>query len=284
MPLFSHRKGLKPTGKPLQIDDIDDDLKNRLWNVFDSVYLLDARPVQHFGVTENRQFDNLLVDIWHNFFKVPIDTLSDYRPSNIDSLRKWFFAAKWNEVYDFIEFVTEAHPDESRNKKFIERCNTVLEEESAGYRFVSGLITDITSETEIQEVQNAQSSPIAPMSNHFRRALELQIDRKKPDYRNSVKESVLALEALFKILTGKPNSTLGEALKSVDPKADVHPTLTKAFSSLYGYTSSAEGIRHALLDKDNVKQEDARYFLITCSAFANYMIAKAARAGIRLTK
>jgi hypothetical protein len=166
----------------------------------------------------------------------------------------------------------------------MESCNEVLEEESGGYRFVSGEITEITSKIEIEEVEKAQQSPLEPMNNHFGRSLALLADRRNPDYRNSIKESVLALETLFKVITGKPDSSLGSALKNVDPKMDVHPALLKGFSSLYGYSSTSEGIRHALLDKDTVSQEDARYFLVACSAFANYVLSKAAKAGLEFEK
>ena len=276
---------MMPLKKQMQLDAIDDELKNRLWNVFDLCYLTTAKVDPNKGwVPPDPVFDELLLRLWHSHYKLTIDSLEDYRPRNIESLRSRFFAAKWNRILDFIEFVAENYKTEAMNKKFMGLCNAVFEEESAGYRFVSGKITEITSRTEIEEIEKAQESPLEPMNTHFRRSLELLSDRKNPDYRNSIKESVLALEALFKVLSGQPSSTLGEALKSIPSDFCIHPALLKAFSSLYGYTSSSEGIRHAMLDADKVKPEDARYFLITCSAFANYMISKAAGTGFKFTR
>jgi hypothetical protein len=51
---------------------------------------------------------------------------------------------------------------------------------------------------------------------------------------------------------------------------------------MYGYTSDAQGIRHALMDEPNLSFEDAKFMLVSCSAFVNYLIAKAAKAGISL--
>lgn len=53
-----------------------------------------------------------------------------------------------------------------------------------------------------------------------------------------------------------------------------------AFSKMYAYTGDAEGIRHALMEETNLGFEDAKFMLVSCSAFVNYLKAKAARAGM----
>ena len=50
---------------------------------------------------------------------------------------------------------------------------------------------------------------------------------------------------------------------------------------MYGYTNDAEGIRHSLLDEANLRFEDAKYMVVTCSAFVNYLVAKAMEAGLK---
>ncbi len=47
-------------------------------------------------------------------------------------------------------------------------------------------------------------------------------------------------------------------------------------SQPYGYTSQADGIWHALMGEANITQADARYFLMTCSAFVNLLKTKKA--------
>lgn len=45
-----------------------------------------------------------------------------------------------------------------------------------------------------------------------------------------------------------------------------------AFEKLYGYTSDANGIRHANgLGEGDSTFEEAKYMLICCSAFVNYL-------------
>ena len=112
--------------------------------------------------------------------------------------------------------------------------------------------------------------------------MDLLADRKSPDYRNSVKESISAVEAISNLIANEKKATLGQALKAIESKVSLHPALKKAFSSLYGYTSDAEGIRHALLSETNLSFEDAKFMLVSCSAFINYLISKASKAGIKL--
>ena len=109
------------------------------------------------------------------------------------------------------------------------------------------------------------------VSTHIRLALEKLSDRSKPDYRNSIKESISAVEAACKLISGDDKATLTPALRKI---SGLHPALIQAFEKLYGYTCDAEGIRHALTEEENLDQNDAKYMLIACSAFVNYLIAK----------
>jgi len=126
------------------------------------------------------------------------------------------------------------------------------------------------------------SKPLRGIHAHLKRALDLLADRKSPDYRNSIKESISAVEAICNLIAGKKKATLGQALKKIEDKVGLHPALKSAFSSLHGYTSNAEGIRHALLDEPNLSFEDAKFMLVSCSAFVNYLISKASNVGIKL--
>lgn len=97
-------------------------------------------------------------------------------------------------------------------------------------------------------------------------------DREAPDYRNSVKESISAVEAVCRSVAGTPTATLGDALKRIP---DVHPAFSRAFSALYGYTSDASGVRHALTNESNVTYADAKFMLVACAAFVSFMKASA---------
>jgi len=221
--------------------------------------------------------------LWVDFLKRPIDESPNYRFEGlfingiIASLKNWYFVAPWYDVYDLVQFIAEI--DEEVEVGFIENCNRVLEREGSGYRIINGYLTQITSELEIQEIESAlkNNNKWVSVSTHLNSALDQLSDRKNPDYRNSIKESISAVEAACIIMTGDSSATLGKALSLIEKSHSLHGALRSAFASLYGYTSDSGGIRHALLEEDiKVEFEEAKLLLVLCSAFINYLQAKMA--------
>jgi len=123
--------------------------------------------------------------------------------------------------YDFLEFIAQhlAQPT-----KFRDFCNGILAREKAAYRFVERDIAPISSESEKEAIESALSTAagIPGVSPHLKQALDLLADRQNPDYRNSIKESISAVEGLCRCLTGDDKATLGAAL-SILEKQGVHP-------------------------------------------------------------
>jgi hypothetical protein len=105
---------------------------------------------------------------------------------------------------------------------------------------------------------------------------------KNPDYRNSIKESISAVESMRRTLTGDPNATVGAALNVIEDKVGLHGALKASLSNLYGYTSDEDGIRHAMLEKPDITFNDTKVLLVSCSAFVNYITGKAAEAYLKL--
>ena len=275
---FSQREGFEPVKNIIQVDNMDRDLRNSLWNALCIWYWKRARAKY---ISEDENISIFVSILWLNYFKEPIDTLPDYWPHVLEYIRKYYFECKWNNVYDFIDFIARNSPDTTINREFMKSCNRYLEKELSAYRFVGGILTPITSEEEITEIEEALGADfLKPVHTHLKTALSLFSDRKSPDYRNSIKESISAVEAISKLITKKPNATLGDALKKIESKVDIHVALKKAFNKLYGYTSNEQGIRHSLLDESNLDFEDAKFMLVVCSAFINYLILKSPKAGI----
>jgi len=227
-----------------------------------------------------------LKKLWCDYFIKNVDELSEYLDDDCTIIKRYFFDCDWNEVYDILEFFANNYYDRETNKKFMDSCNTILEKEVSAYRFVGGRITQITSEEEITEIEDAleATEPLKTVRNHLQNALDLFANKKSPDYRNSIKESISSVEAICKLITNDKKASLGQALDKIETKTivELHPKLKDAFKYLYKYTSDAEGIRHALVDKPNLDSEDAKFMLVSCSAFVNYLIVKAQKANIKL--
>ena len=282
MALFSQRKGLTPLKKDIQIDAVDAPLRNGLWTALQVAYWKHWVPEQYgYQPDLARAIDALATCVWIYLFKNPIDTQLVFNAARygrqptafLHVARDHFFGAKWYEVYDFLEFVAQNGPATSR-ERFALLCNDFLESENSAYRFVNNKIAQITEAQEIAEIEDAAGSGNAAVRKHIETALGLLSDRKTPDYRNSIKESISAVESLCGTLTGNNKATLGEAIKKLG--LNLHPALQNGFSSIYGWTSDADGIRHAIHDEPNLTFSDAKFMLVACSAFVNYLIGKQA--------
>ena len=274
---FSQRKGLKPIGKVAQIDNIDSDLRNALWDALTFVYWnsYSGAPSNPSWIRKSN-LAGLFQAYWHLFLKLPNDKMPNGFQSCLSEIRNIFFNLPWNEVYDFLEFTLENGPERLK-EGFVVFCNKIFERENAAYRFLNFQIVNITSSVEIETIESAieGTTKLKGLNEHLTLALSHLSNRKDPDFRNSIKESISAVEGICQIVSGKPNATLGDALRALSEKKALHGALIQSLSSLYGYTSDADGIRHAMLDESSLTYNDAKYMLVICTGFINYVIGKA---------
>ena len=136
---------------------------------------------------------------------------------------------------------------------------------------------EITSKEEVSTIESAMQKSSSNIKMHLSNALELYSQRPQGDYRNSIKESISAVEAYCREITGE--NTLGQALNNLNRNGVILPsTLKSAFDKLYAYTNQPDtGIRHALMDDEGSYTpsiEEALFMLISCSAFINYLKSK----------
>lgn len=267
---FSERIGLKPIRQVLQVHAMDEALRASLWNALH----LRVWGVPEFmwsrygGIGWIKSFSRQL---WFEYYKRPIDEIPSHPNTILETIKRGFFGGRWNEVYDFLEAVLGI----LKNGTLEVDLNAVLNRELAGYRLIDGHFVEITDPQEIAALEEALSSDVyRPVSEHLARALQLLGDREQPDYRNSIKESISAVESMAKIVTKNDGATLGDALRVLEKNDEIHPALRNGMSNLYGYTNDADGIRHAMLEQPNLTAADAKYFLISCTAFVNYLKSK----------
>lgn len=270
---FSERRGFKPISEAIQVDEVSRDLRHSLWNVLSKSFLLKYSTLSSSRTLfyNERDVDNFIEYLWIDFFKYLLDDLPTIKDWAVKKLRRCFEEFKWYEIYDFLEVTINYF----ESKILVEEVNAVLSRELSGFRFIGGVFTDITTEHEIEMLEEAVSDKHFPaVSSHLKRALTLMSNRENPDYRNSIKESISAVESVAKVIAGKPKATLGEALKILETSNKIHPALKDSFLKLYGYTSDEGGIRHAMLIEPNLTSDDARFFLLSCTSFINYLKSK----------
>jgi hypothetical protein len=288
MELFSERYGHKAK-KFLQTQDVDKELRNRLWNALDAIYwskIVAELDSSYHNPSNPSWVRPIALQIWDGHLKRRLDSMPVQGNGFIDEMRGHFFTCSWDGIYDFLEFLVNADSGSGLREKFVNYCNNVLESEKSGYRFINFKVTPITNADEIEEIEKASESnnSLKAVAMHIDSAVDKLSDRKAPDYRNSIKESISAVEAICRLISKQEKATLGDALESIEKQGQIkfHSALKEGYKKLYGYTSDANGIRHSLLDEPDLSFEDAKYMLVSCSAFINYLKVKADNAGIAL--
>ena len=271
MSSFSQRYGYVEEPS-IQFESMSNSLRNRLWNKVYSVEF-DADPFSK----HNNDLTNIekLMDSFGLTFVIP--RTERERFLNVKKLKEFLFdETKWFLMYDFIEkYIALFH--KTHHKELSNEFNEILEDECSGYRVVKSLVVPITNEAEIKAIEKASNTKFTSVNTHIEKGLALFSNRKNHDYENTIKEAISAVEAMCCIITGMSGAqaTLGTALKKLeDSGVHIHGAMKNAFSSLYGYASDENGIRHGGIDFTNAPVEDAKYMLVSCSAFINYLIEK----------
>ena len=272
MPSFSERMGIVPP-RPLQVRGLADETRIALWNVFYSnmrtagggTLILDART------------DVIIARLWNYVLKQPLHTVPRTLADLQQILYEWFLTEQWARVMDLVEEFGAIEMPSVRTS-----FNDAFEREAVAYRFINKLLVPLTGETEIGEVEQVLASTATGLAGaraHIAAALKKLSERPTPDVRNSIKESISAVEAVARVIAGEGN-TLGAAIKKLD--ADMDPALKIGLEKIYGWTNNDDGIRHAMMEEPRVAVEEARFMLVACSAFVNYLVVKADKKGIAL--
>ena len=274
---FSERKKLKNFTDIVQTNNLNERTRNKLFSIIRDI-------IVELSSCVDGCLDVLIEYIYEELFSltkahIPLNYSKinyDY-DKVINILYDIYSNYEYNEVFDFIEGLIKAvnHVDQINPHIYkyefqvVARCNKTFIEENVNYRIVNNIITDLVSENEIKEIDKVINNKNKVVSNHMEKALELLYQSK--DYDNSIKESISAVEGMCQILTGNDNATLGDCLKKL--KDSIHPAMKEAFLKLYGYTSDANGIRHANgLGEGDSTFAEAKYMLVSCSSFINYLL------------
>lgn len=280
MGLFSERYGYKKVSDVIIREEITSDIQNAILNCFDLLGRIYEKcgyngllsPLQPICKHLWTYYFNKRTSEFHGNPYIITEYITD---PNVE----------WYKVLDLLEFIIKfmrKHDAKVAYKyspvdTFIHLLNEEFERLHFAYRIVNYEIVEITSEHEIKAIERAITNSQENVKMHLNSALEKYTLRPNGDYRNSIKESISAVEAFCREKTGE--STLGKALSKLEKKNIIIPqSLKSAFSKLYEYTNHADtGIRHSLMDDDGKyipTADEALFMLVSCSAFINYLSKK----------
>jgi hypothetical protein len=291
MPPFSERMGIPE--KSIQLQSMDSALRIALWN---SVQLYRQIVVDEYKYKDSSHESTVNYVIWEYCLILP----SDEKPHDDDHgfgdrlnsfwtrVKSWFFSGstEWHQIYHMIEMLYLIRSTDELWNRYETHLNTTLKEHNSAYRFNEGVFAPLTSKLEIAEVSksaNPSHELFAMVGLHIKKALRHLSAKPVPDYENSMKESISAVESLCTTLSlkafGSAQPTLTPALQKVAKELFIHEKLESAYIDIFHYTSNHAGIRHGNKDGSHAEEGDARFMLVTCSAFCNFLIDRTIKRG-----
>ena len=290
---FSDRHGIKPLNTQMQFKEFDEHTRMAMLNTLhDILQIIDTESPAY--TMRHDRWSVFYLDIAAEVYNQETDKLENLDNSYVivdvvkGYIRNTILFDTYDSVLTVIEFILNYTSRNFDNRQprfngvhtyyFDERkhMNDVFEKEYVGYRFIDNYIVPITDETEIKEIEETLDTKIHASKKHIEKALGFLSDREKPDYKNSVKESISAIEAVCKVIFGNDNVDLSGALKKLKDKGiELHPALLQAIEKLYAYAGDKGGVRHSEKTiESNVSFEEAKLILVTSCALVNYLIAE----------
>ena len=267
---FSDRNKIKPENTEIQLKEFDKRTRVQLQNMISQFYK-EIYGDEYYGGENIQEFLRYVIG---TIYSEPVDTSRTYYDDKVFKIiNNTMQEDDYDDVLTLLEAIIQywdsylrdvrgydyynAYNNSYRSCSIYEIANSYLQREYVGYRFIDEQLTPISDDYELEAVKQALDNPYSPVYEHLSKANKLLGDRTSPDYENSIKESISAVEALCEI---------------------IHVGLKAAFNMLYGYTSDANGIRHAgNIGGPSSTFEEAKFMLVSCSAFVNYLIAVSAK-------
>lgn len=278
MPLFSERYNYVKPSDALLRECFPEEVANAVCNSFDDLEAhIEYELCEFFNYTSLESF------LWVNFFN---NRRRDFYGNSpvatsylLDNRNPWY------RKLDLVEATLKYLLVQVQSKKismvvvdcFVDSLNASFKRLHYAYKVIGQEIVEISSEEEETAIETALDEANDNVKEHLETALSLYAKKPEGDYRNSIKESISAVEAYCREKTGE--NSLGKALNKLEAKGIVIPNILKvAFDKLYAYTNHPDtGIRHALMDEDGKYlpgQEEALFILVSCSSFLNYLRKK----------
>ncbi|MDP2283682.1 MAG: hypothetical protein Q8L06_06045, partial [Pseudohongiella sp.] len=206
-------------------------------------------------------------------------------------------ALEWMKVFDFCErlhghlarriatydpFLEDerVHVEKSDIQEYIStELQRLFLEERLGYEFTDGQVRRAGRKHTIDLTTKAQvvlgDPRLATARTHYQKALQFFRSPSHPDYANSVKESVCAVEAAGRELF--PNSkakTLGELAAWFQKTTEVSmpKSLAKIIGDVYGYRNGGDGVAHGGASGGQPTAEVAEFILSVCASQIIYLV------------
>ena len=278
--LFSQRHGYAPLPAPMRLEEISDDLRREIWNATREI-LMSTEYIEYIDAMKNYYFSNegirFVERVLGRFLKKPEDEIGAKYGETLDHFKSLILKSDFHEILDLVEIIASEAAPEFRNRvaEHFDRHAAAywLDVSRSPYQFFPRG-NEAQGDATRKAIETIRDGGMDGADAHLRHAAEHLNARRFSD---SVRESILAVESVARMVDPKAEKTLGPALTSLERDGVIrHKALKEAFSKLYGYTNDAQGIRHSLLDKDtpDVDLDEAMFMFGACASFAAWLVNK----------
>jgi hypothetical protein len=173
------------------IEEATPALRAAVWNqIHESLF-----PSETNRYARYRAFATSLWD----FLELTTDELPVYASDAKSRFKGYWFDSQWDEFLDVMEFAVGLLA--AGAPALYERINGVLEAQGCAYRFIGNELGPLTNPIELAEVEASLESAIPAVAEHIRQAISFMPPHPNASARNSIKESISAVEAALRIIT-----------------------------------------------------------------------------------
>lgn len=278
---FSQAQGYECLPSQLKLEELPDEARVRLWNLFHNSMKFRYNLPPHSVVTAIIWRD-ILLDLHCNYFSQLIQCENAraeiYREGSVIKLfQPIFLRADFNKVFDLLTAIMR---NANCPKDYIDGVSKIFRSTRLAYFVLTDApvtilpqATEQEGESIINAINDVDALGMSGAKEHLRSAGE---SINHHDWPESIRYSISAVESVARQLDPNASKKLGTALKRLRDNHELHPALVEAFLKLYGYTSDESGIRHPLLEDAtaNVGSEEAIFMFGACASFVTYLCNK----------
>jgi hypothetical protein len=273
---FEQAEGIAPLPSQLKLREVSPELRAVLW---ETIHGLLRGSAPRGGNYLTRPWSTILRDEHIYRRHKMADDFANNAEMLILETRGIFERGDYVAIFGWLEFVLK-HP--SCPHDLHKRIEDVLRYSRAAYRVIDEeVICPIASSVEhltiVKAFADLEASQFHGARAHLRNAASKLT---AGEFADSVRESIHAVVSVCRTLD--PSADLSKALARLQQKISIHGAMKTGFTSLYGYASDENGIRHALLEAGEAKvdEADALFMIGACAAFVSYLLNKARTNGL----
>ena len=272
---FSQRYGYEPLPKPMQLEEISNDLRREIGNRIRALLLefsIDYGYGRSFNQQEEMYFEKVLGKFTRSFES---EISTDY--DNVLAIfNESIKMNKFNHVLDLLEIMIEELAD---TNEFATDIKKLFDKHSAAYwldtskkpfQFFPRASKHQGDATQ-QAMETIHNAGLDGAVTHLRQAAE-HINAEQ--FADSIADSIHAVESVARMINPQSKKTLSPALSSLENAGVLkNKDLKEALEKLYHYTNTEQGIRHALANQNvaDVNLADAIFMFGACASFAAYL-------------